>query len=35
MTDAYAPYPYSAIIDRMALRWPGGARIAFWVVPNI
>ena len=32
---AYAPYPYSAIIDRAALRWPDGARIAFWVVPNI
>ncbi len=30
-----APYPYSAIIDRAPLRWPDGARIAFWVIPNI
>ncbi len=32
---AHAPYPYSAIIDRAPLRWPDGARIAFWVIPNI
>ncbi len=32
---ADAPYPYSAIIDRAPLRWPDGARIAFWVIPNI
>ena len=32
---AYGPYPYSAIIDREPLRWPDGARIALWVVPNI
>lgn len=32
---AYGPYPYSAIVDRPKLAWPGGARIAFWVVPNI
>lgn len=31
----YAPFPYSAIIDRPPLRWPNGARIAFWVGPNI
>jgi len=31
----YAPYPYSPIIDRPKLTWPDGARIAFWVVPNI
>ncbi len=29
------PYPYEPIIDRPALEWPGGARVAFWVVPNI
>lgn len=32
---AYAPYPYQPIIDRPKLVWPDGARIAFWVVPNI
>jgi allantoinase len=26
---------YSAIVDRPPLRWPGGARVALWVVPNI
>jgi len=32
---AYGPYAYDAIIDRAPLTWPDGARIAFWVVPNI
>lgn len=27
--------PYSAIVDREPIRWPGGARVAVWVVPNI
>jgi peptidoglycan/xylan/chitin deacetylase (PgdA/CDA1 family) len=31
----YGPFPYSAIIDRPALRWPNGARVAVWVIPNI
>jgi peptidoglycan/xylan/chitin deacetylase (PgdA/CDA1 family) len=26
---------YSAIVDRPPLRWPGGARVALWVVPNL
>lgn len=26
---------YSAIVDRPPLRWPGGARVALWVCPNI
>lgn len=26
---------YSPISDRPALRWPGGKRLALWVVPNI
>ena len=33
--SAYGPYPYEAIVDRPKLSWPGGARIAFWIVPNI
>lgn len=28
-------FPYSAIVDRKPLRWPNGARVAVWVVPNI
>ncbi len=29
------PFSYSPIIDRPRLTWPGGARVALWVVPNI
>ncbi len=28
-------FDYSAIVDRPRLRWPDGARVALWVVPNI
>ncbi|MBO9520663.1 MAG: polysaccharide deacetylase family protein [Nocardioidaceae bacterium] len=28
-------YDYSAIVDRPRLTWPGGARVAVWVVPNV
>jgi peptidoglycan/xylan/chitin deacetylase (PgdA/CDA1 family) len=28
-------YEYSPIIDRPPLRWPNGARVALWVIPNI
>lgn len=28
-------FPYSAIVDRPPLHWPGGARVAVWVIPNI
>ena len=27
--------PYSAIVDRPVIRWPGGARVALWLCPNI
>ena len=27
--------PYSPIVDRPRLVWPGGARVAVWVVPNV
>ncbi len=27
--------PYSALPDRPPLRWPNGARVAVWVVPNV
>jgi len=28
-------FSYSAIVDRKPLRWPKGARVAVWVIPNI
>jgi allantoinase len=31
----YGPFPYSPIIHRPRLAWPGGARVALWVIPNI
>lgn len=27
--------PYSPIVDRVPIEWPGGASVAVWVVPNI
>jgi allantoinase len=27
--------PYSPIMDREPIQWPGGARLAVWVVPNV
>jgi len=32
---SYGPYPYQSIRNRKRINWPNGARIAFWVVPNI
>jgi allantoinase len=31
----YGPFAYSPIIDRPKRRWPNGARVALWVIPNI
>jgi allantoinase len=28
-------FPYTPIVDRPQIKWPGGARVAVWVVPNI
>lgn len=28
-------FPYSALPDRKPVRWPNGANVALWVVPNI
>ncbi len=33
--DPASLFPYSAIIDRKPVRWPNGAKIAVWVIPNI
>jgi peptidoglycan/xylan/chitin deacetylase (PgdA/CDA1 family) len=32
---AHGRYDYSPIVDRPVLRWPNGARVALWVIPNI
>jgi peptidoglycan/xylan/chitin deacetylase (PgdA/CDA1 family) len=29
------PFPYSPITTRPKLEWPGGARLALWIIPNI
>ena len=31
----YGPFPYTPINRRPKLTWPGGARVAVWVIPNI
>jgi peptidoglycan/xylan/chitin deacetylase (PgdA/CDA1 family) len=31
----FPPYSFSAIVDRRPVRWPGDARVALWIVPNI
>jgi peptidoglycan/xylan/chitin deacetylase (PgdA/CDA1 family) len=33
--DPTSLFPYSPIIDRPPVRWPNGANLAVWVVPNI
>jgi len=33
--STHGRYEYSALIDRPPLRWPNGARVALWVIPNI
>lgn len=33
--DPKRPFPYQALIERPGVRWPGAARLAVWVVPNI
>ncbi len=32
---SYGPFPYSPIIERPRIRWPNGAHVALWVIPNI
>ncbi len=31
----YGPFAYSPIIRRPNVRWPNGARVALWIIPNI
>lgn len=35
MANLEPPITYSPMIHRPPLRWPNGARVAFWVIPNI
>jgi allantoinase len=35
LAPLHSRLPYSPIVDRPALSWPGGARVAVWVVPNV
>src|SRR5512134_2024936 len=31
----YGPYQYVPITERKGFKWPNGARVALWVIPNI
>ena len=33
--SSYGPFPYSPIIKRPNFRFPNGARVAIWIIPNI
>lgn len=35
MTSIRDLVPYSPIVTRPPIRWPGGARVALWIVPNV
>lgn len=35
MLESLGRYDYSLYDERAAISWPGGARVAFWVAPNI
>jgi len=34
-SDPFRLFPYQAIVDRPPVRWPNGARVAVWVIPNV
>ena len=35
MAEAPSRVDYSPIIERPPIRWPGGARVALWIAPNV
>lgn len=35
MTDPFPYFPYRAIVDHPPVTWPGNARVAVWIIPNI
>ena len=35
MSTPFPHFPYRAIVDHPPFAWPGGARVAVWVIPNI
>ena len=34
-SDPHALFPYRAIVDAPPVKWPNGARVAVWVIPNV
>lgn len=34
-SEPFPFFPYEAIIDRPRVTWPGDARVAVWVIPNV
>jgi peptidoglycan/xylan/chitin deacetylase (PgdA/CDA1 family) len=34
-SDPFRLFPYQAIVDRPPVKWPNGARVAVWVIPNV
>ena len=35
VVEAPSRVDYSPIIERPPIKWPGGARVALWIAPNI
>jgi allantoinase len=35
MSEPFSHFPYRAIVDHPPVKWPGEARVAVWVIPNI
>lgn len=33
--DPFALFPYRAIVDHPPVKWPGDARVAVWIIPNV
>lgn len=33
--DPFALFPFRAIVDHPPVKWPGDARVAVWIIPNI
>ena len=34
-SDPHALFPYRAIVDAPPVKWPNGARVAVWIIPNV
>ena len=31
----YGPFRYPSVLKRPPIAWPGGARVALWIAPNV